>query len=356
MTDPFTETVSEKMTKILLIGDPHFKASNLEMMEKACREILEIIDERSPDLTVILGDTLDSHERIYLRAQVQAIEWIKSVAKLCPTVLLIGNHDLENNQAFQTPIHPFVGLKETPNLTVVDRATWDKERNFIYVPYVPNGRFREALETVGYTTEKDHPKVLFAHQEFTGCMMGTQISTKGDSWSTDLPPIYSGHIHEYQILNNITYVGTFHQQNYGETPDKALMLLTIEGDRFTTERVKIKSVPLRTTIHMDISELPNFTTKIPTDALVRVIIHLDATESSGLEHNPHYQAMKRMVDKVVTKIDNDKSSIAQSMVKQMKEEGRLDRPEKSIYTIEEIVEAMLRDDPFTLALFKEEIM
>lgn len=350
------------MTKILLIGDPHFKGSktdnNLEMMERACQEILELIDP-SIGLAVILGDTLHTHERIYLRAQAQAIEWIKSIAKRCPTIVLIGNHDRESQNDFMSPVHSLVGLEGTPNVTVINRAIWDKERNFIYVPYVPNGRFKEALATVGYTanpTSEEQPKVIFAHQEFGGCVMGTQISTKGDSWSSQLPKIFSGHIHEYQVMNNITYVGTFHQENYGEGPDKAVMLLTIQEDGFITERIKLKSVPLRTTVHMDISELTDFASKIPPNTLVRVILHLDATERSGLELNPYYQAMERMVDKVVTKIDNDKSSIAQTMVKQMKEEGRLDRLEKSIYTIEEIVTAMLQDDPLTLSLFKEEIM
>ena len=361
--------------RLLLIGDPHYKASNLEMMGRACQEILDIIDERKSELCIVLGDTLDTHERIFMRAQAQAIDWLRAIAKKCPLIVLIGNHDRETNQDFQSPVHPFVGLKGTPNITIVDTAIWDRENEFIAVPYVPNGRFREALETVGYTpdtTREEHTRFLFAHQEFKNYKMGVQISTKGDVWSPELPQIFSGHIHEYQVLPGVIYVGTFHQQNYGEDTDKAIMLVTIHdefepvvGDskvkrpKFTLERIRLKSVPLRATVHMTLAELPNFADKIPPDCMVKVIIHLDATESQGLPGNPYYQAMKNLVDKIVVKVDSNKASIAENMVKDMKDQGRLEvepGSDRKLYTIEEIVRGMLKDDEYVLNLFNTEIM
>jgi DNA repair exonuclease SbcCD nuclease subunit len=355
------------MMRILCIGDPHFQANNLALMKDATDEILKIIDDRKPELAVVLGDILHTHERINLEAQVQAIEWLREIAKRCPVVVLIGNHDRSNNQVYQTSVHPFTGLKGAPNITIVDTAIWDKENNFIFVPYVPTGRFREALLTVNYDadpTKEDHPRLIFAHQEFKGTLMGVQTSTHGDPWSADLPQIISGHIHDHQVLPSVYYVGTFYQQNYGETHDKSLLMLTILDEyelgkpKLVFERIYLKSVPRKVTIHLTLAELPNFAEKIPAGCDVKVVLHLDATETKSVETDPYYQALKSSTKKVTLKIDSDKASIAETMVHQMKVEGRLQTlpDNRKIYSIEEIVSGMLQDDPYTLDLFRNEIL
>jgi DNA repair exonuclease SbcCD nuclease subunit len=363
--------------KILLIGDPHFRKDNLDLMSRICQEILQLIDERNPDLVISLGDTLDTHERIYMPALTDATNFYLNISKKCPLILLIGNHDRENNSDFLSQCHPFVGLKEHPNITVVDTTIWDRERNFIYVPYVANGRFNEALSKVGYVPfqngivnlEGEHPLFLFAHQEFQGCLMGAKTSSDGDVWSTHLPQIFSGHIHEYQVLPRIVYVGTFMQQNYGESTDKALIMIYTDEEtetvpdskvirpKFRTERIRLNSAPSKITIHLTLAELPNFASKIPPNCMVKVVIHLDATETEGLKQNPHYRALKGIVDKVVEKIESNKASLAQATIMELKNTGRLvpSQPEQRVFKLEEVVRAMLADDPFTLSLFQNEI-
>src|SRR3990167_8585191 len=148
--------------RIFVLGDPHFKKDNLHIFEGICNEILSIIDERKPDLCVCLGDTLDTHDRIYLRAQTMAMRFFADIARRCPLIILIGNHDRENNSDFMSKVHPFVGLES-------------------------------------------HPDLIFCHQEFNGCNMGMVVSTKGDVWSDKYPLIIAGHIHEYQTLPKIIY-------------------------------------------------------------------------------------------------------------------------------------------------------
>lgn len=362
--------------KILCIGDPHFKANNLDIMKRITSEILTIIDEKKPDLVVNVGDTLDTHERLYLRALTDATYFLIEISKRCPLILLIGNHDRENNSDYLSPIHGFVGLKDLPNITVVDTTIWDKERNFLYVPYVAPGRFNEALSKVGYVPgEEPAPSLIFAHQEFRGCSLGIKFSTDGDYWSTEYPTVFSGHIHEYHIVqSNLIYVGTPLQQNYGESPDKALMFVTLEDDylnvksehpvnkvprpKFEIERIRLTSAPIRTVVHINIADLPNFTQHIPanlTNHLVKVVIHADATETKGLETNPYYLALKDMVDKVVTKVESNKASIAENMVNTMKQQGTLAQHQK-IFSLEEIVRAMLVDDQYTSSIFENEIL
>src|SRR3990167_4630328 len=173
--------------RIFVLGDPHFKKDNLHIFEGICNEILSIIDERKPDLCVCLGDTLDTHDRIYLRAQTMAMRFFADIARRCPLIILIGNHDRENNSDFMSKVHPFVGLESHPNIIVVYTSIRETREghNFIYVPYVPPGRFMEALNSINYSpsTSVDHPDLIFCHQEFNGCNMGMVVSTKGDVWS-----------------------------------------------------------------------------------------------------------------------------------------------------------------------------
>lgn len=346
--------------KILLIGDLHIRKDNLDILRNVCAEILQIIETRTPNLVIILGDTEDRFENMYMPANTDAIKFFKKIAKMCELVVLIGNHDRENNSVFLTDVSPYIGLKEHPNITIVDTTIWDKEKNYIYVPYVPNGRFNEALSKVDYFPFQDLdakiPFVIFCHQEFKGCIMGAKPSTNGDIWSQQLPPIFSGHIHEYQVLGNICYVGTPLQQNYGESPDKALMMITLDKDKMVSaERIRLTSAPFLVTIHMNYSDLPNFASKIPSNCKVKVEILVDAVDLPGLKQNPYYLALNNVVDKVTEKIVSDRASIAEKMVNEFKEKGSLDK-EKKIYNIDEIVRAMLADDPYTLNIYDTQIV
>jgi len=345
------------MESILILGDPHFKKDNLHLMRLICDEILQKIDELKIHVVISLGDTLDTHERIHMEALCFAAKFYKEIAKKVKLKVLVGNHDRLNNQQFLTDIHPFPGLEEYPNITIVWTTIWDKEEDIIYVPYVPPGRFYEALAMVGYIPgDKVKPKFIVAHQEIRGTIMGIKVSAHGDRWDTSLPLIISGHIHEHQTLPGVLYPGTFVQQNYGEIPNKAITLMTLDGEDWIYQRIPLKSAPIRTTLHIRIPDLEKISEKLPPGHLVKVIIHLDATESRDIEKNPYFKALKGTVDKVVKKVEGNKANIAENMVKEMKNKGALKPSEKGTYRVEEIVRAMLKDDPGTLQLFELEII
>lgn len=345
--------------RILLIGDPHFRKNNLHIMRHVTQEILEIIDKRQVDLVIDLGDTLDRY--CDFPAQIDAIKFFKQIAERCELVVLIGNHDRQNNSDFLSDVHPFTGLEKYPNITIVDTTVWDKQKNFIYVPYVTPGRFNEALSKVGYypfvngvVNLEQKVKFIFSHQDYMNRSNGKITFTDGDVWSQLLPQIFSGHIHKYQLLPKICYVGTFMQENYGEDTDKALMLIQLEdNDQYTAERIRLNSIPLRIEVHLNASELSNFASKIPAGYLVKVWLHMDATEVTAVRQSPHYKAMKNTVDMVTEKIVSNKANIAEKLITEFKEKGSL--PDKFIYDIDELVIAMLQDDPHALNIYQTEI-
>lgn len=363
--------------KIFVIGDPHFKNDNLYFMNWACQEILDLIKEQKPDLCVCLGDTLDTHERISLRPLHMATKLFFSISELCPLVVIIGNHDRENNNDFLTDIHPFIGLTRTENITIVDKVIWDKQKNFMYVPYVPAGRFLEALDTINYDPKnldsKENPSFIFCHQDFLGARFSPRSSsvrsTKGDAWSENWPLVISGHIHEHQVLPGVIYVGTFVQQNYGEGTDKCLLVINCPNDDYTQpefERISLKSVCSRETIQMDLDDLPNFSEKLPKNSirtkdlengekwvsgvLVRVQLHVDVTETKTLKSNPHYAALESQVDKIDIITKSQKANLARQIASDAHASTSVSPK------LEKIVQELLKDDPDSLELFRQEIL
>jgi predicted MPP superfamily phosphohydrolase len=328
--------------KILLLGDPHFKKSNLVTMKIVTQEVLELIDYHHPDLVISLGDTLDRHESIYMPALVDAINFYNQIAKRTKLVVLVGNHDRINNSDFMSNLQPFVGAS---NFKVIYEAIWDKEHNFIYVPYVPPGKFLEALKSVDYDPEvsDSHPKYIFAHQEFRNCKMGKKISTSGDIWDKSWPKIYSGHIHEYQRLNNVVYVGTFMQNDYGESDDKAIMILHDEKEI----RIPLKSVPRKITFNISPSELESTLNEIDKyeNTLIRVIVNVSQVESKSLDNNPLYISLGNKVDKILKKVTRDQPLL-----------GEFKSYDREIPELFLLVSKELEDDTLSYTIWTQEIL
>jgi hypothetical protein len=119
-------------------------------------------------------------------------------------------------------------LTHCPGITIVDKPMMD--RNFVFVPYVPPGMFRQALEFIDPTLDfLQTADAIFAHQEFRGCKMGPVISEVGDMWPMEgisqSPLVICGHIHDRQELPGILYVGTPIQNGFSDSyMDKGICL------------------------------------------------------------------------------------------------------------------------------------
>ena len=190
------------------------KPNNLCFISK----ITTLIEEKQPDFIVLLGDLLDTHERIHSVPLNRAYKFINNIRNISKTYILVGNHDMSDNQQFMTDNHWLNGLKEWNNVVVVDKIISEQIEgmNFIFSPYVYVGRFQEALNLLD-TNWKD-AKCIFAHQEFYGCKMGAFNSIDGDKWDLENPQVISGHIHLNQKpQDNIYYPGSSLSIAFGES-------------------------------------------------------------------------------------------------------------------------------------------
>ena len=264
--------------KILVIGDPHFKADNGIDTGLMALKIVEAALRETPDFIVVLGDVLHTHDLLRLDPVCRAINFLQRLRDTSPHLyVLIGNHDRPNNACYLTSEHPFTALKDWPHTTVVDQVitrshmvrSMGKVASFTFVPYVPVGRFEEALLSVGLSTDPAkntapiHLKQMsgvFAHQEFKGAKMGAIISEAGDPWPMGAPLCVSGHIHDYdELLYNLVYPGTPIQHGYADKPDKTISVLCFkistkpDSDGLPTSTLDPQHTRLTLTRHQRIS-------------------------------------------------------------------------------------------------------
>jgi UDP-2,3-diacylglucosamine pyrophosphatase LpxH len=106
--------------RFLFIGDIHIKHANLS-------EISIVVDsiksQTDVDYIVFAGDILDTHERVDVQLLNVAYDMINVSRNVTKTFVIVGNHDMINNQQFLTDAHWMNGMKEWNNVTVVDKPT-----------------------------------------------------------------------------------------------------------------------------------------------------------------------------------------------------------------------------------------
>lgn len=219
--------------KILAVGDPHFKANNKRSTDILHQDVLDKISKTRPDLVVILGDTLHDFEQVLTPVHSRAVRFIRDICDRVRVILLIGNHDLCNNQVCFSEDHGFLALKQWPRCTVVDHPIVETIKGFklLFTPFIPTGMYNEKLAE--YLTPDLH--CIFSHQEYRGANMHSSsdnkvimLSEEGDRWPMDSTFTVSGHIHKYhRPQENIVYAGTAYPTGFGEEGMKSVSLLRL---------------------------------------------------------------------------------------------------------------------------------
>jgi len=297
--------------RILAIGDQHFENKNEIETNLMCDRIYEVILNQKPEIIVCLGDACHTHNIIHMGPLKRAINFFHRVSKMCSHLyVLIGNHDRPNNTAFLTEDSPFVACKTWENTTIVDKVYIGEyhDMKFGFVPYVPVGRFMEALSTENITHEniKDY-SIIFAHQEFKGSKMGAIVSVNGDEWPIEYPLCISGHIHDNQeVQSNLLYPGTPIQLGYGCPPSKGVLLIDIvDKENISYEYFDLK-LPKKMIIHLTPEELANYI--LPENCFVKLVCKGD---SKAIREITKLDSVKKMLEnpRVKLSIQEDRSKI-----------------------------------------------
>lgn len=287
--------------RFLVIGDPHLKDRQTLINEAYAKRVVGAAQKYKPDVIVVLGDLLHNHNKVQIEPHNVVTEIVDEFSKICHTYILIGNHDLIDSNQFLTTHHIFGPLKKWPNVTIVDKPIYVKmgKKEFVMCPFVPPGRFREALDTL---VKEEHMwemvDCIFAHQEVKGCRYMTEPSQKGDVWDPDYPPIISGHIHDEQTVGtNVFYPGASMQHTFGESPNKCIWLVTFaddlpDGKYFTTKKISL-GMREKLLINVSVDEVEEFDLGLLEKGQIKLRVRGTSSELSVLKKSKTYAYLKK---------------------------------------------------------------
>lgn len=281
--------------KILCIGDQHIQPANIPAIDIFLEKLEEYLKNNKIDVIFSLGDLLHTHEKIHAQALNKAIQYLTLLSSYAKTFVLVGNHDCEHNGHFLNEKHwlncckseekvidhlvekikidRLTNIHLEKNLIVVDKVTIYEieDYKFVMCPYVPEGRFIEALDTK--KGEWEDATYIFAHQTFDGANMGCKIAEDTEKWNETFPQIISGHIHIKQwVQRNLYYTGSCMQHETADTGSKTLLCLDLDknGNLDKNEQVDSKfwkeyeidlHLPRKKIIHKDVNEIDDYVPK-----------------------------------------------------------------------------------------------
>lgn len=242
---------AQMKARILVIGDQHHCKRSASIIKPMDDGILDTIKKYKPDHTVFLGDTHDGFRHADIVYQSASTEFFAACTKLCPITILVGNHDIETKSQFMSPVHSLSGLRHYWPINLVDAKCVEFKVGgipFQAVPYCPNGRLKEGLDTIENKT--CDPIATFCHQEIDGCSIGKQTLSGGDRWPETHGLGVGGHIHHHHVMKNTSgqvyflYTGSPYQDKIDESIDKSISLLTfVESDTCPEEHTPVYNRP-----------------------------------------------------------------------------------------------------------------
>ena len=318
--------------KILAIGDLHIKFDNLKNIDLLTKNLIKIINLHKIENIVILGDILHHHEKLFTLELNKAIKLIKNLKELCFVYILVGNHDLINNQQFLTTNHWLNCLKEWENIKIIDRPfkVQINKINIVLVPYVYNGRLIEALNIIPNWKNVD---LIFAHQEIKGAKMGSIISIDGDEWLKEYPLLISGHLHGKQFIKpNIYYTGSSLQNAFGESQKKTISIINIQDkNNINFDEISL-NLPIKKIIYCDIKNLKNLKIDSKTNDSIKLTLKGSFIEFKSFKKTKKFENLiksgikinfkHKKIDEIKTKKfykPNDFDKILKNMVYETKD-------------------------------------
>ena len=271
------------MDKILFIGDPHFRVDNIIESQKFISEVQRILDTHDVDVVIVLGDVLHTHEKLHTFALNGSFHFFQMISQRKKVYCLVGNHDATSNTIFLTDNHWMNVLKPWSNLVIVDQPMVldNCTSTVVLCPYVPDGRFKEALDLLDLKENSwRNADLIVAHQLFDGAKMGPIVSSGVEEWRPEWPLVISGHIHDKQRpQDNLYYTGSSMQHAFGESIDKTVYLYSLQSK--LGEELKLH-IPRKEILYVNVNDLASIEQKVQQltqdDVSVKIVVRGDVSE------------------------------------------------------------------------------
>lgn len=230
--------------KIAQISDIHIR--NLKYHQdyrKVFENFYRKLDEIRPDLVVNTGDTAHTKTNISPEFVEMASDLFVQIAKRCPLVNVLGNHDLNlMNEDRQDAITPIVEALNNRRIVLL------KDSGPFRLPAVEWGLRYSGPDIVLWNygiadaehwpidanTSRDDINIGMFHGSIRNCLTDSNFRMTHVEYDTDIFQkmdfVMMGDIHKRQSFNDgrVWYAGSMIQQNFGEEPEKGFLLWAIE--------------------------------------------------------------------------------------------------------------------------------
>jgi DNA repair exonuclease SbcCD nuclease subunit len=193
--------------KILRVGDPHVKVSNLDESERLMQFVLAMARAHNVDTIELLGDLFHTHAILRLEVLLFWQKWLYKLSKEFYTIVLVGNHDQSGDHSSDSNVLTVLSDLNPDSLLVVELPALVK--GIGYLPYIhDNEKFiKEAniLAELGATC-------LVSHTTYQGSKydngMYAPDGVDPDAISGNFVNLISGHVHTEQEYGRVWYPGT----------------------------------------------------------------------------------------------------------------------------------------------------
>ena len=272
-----------------------------EVFEKLYEEV-----RKNPDnaISYIGGDIAHSKTEMSPELVDQLSRLFKSLADICPLVIIAGNHDANlNNKNRMDVLTPIVENLNHPNLHYLKRTgvyrcgdtnlvvwdVWDKESDYIKAKDIQD----DGTNVVLYHGTVDRSETDL------GFKLPSKVKMK---MFKDYDLALLGDIHKRQFLNKeetIAYCGSLIQQNHGEDIGKGYLLWDVPKRK--SQYIEIPNDYGYYTINIDNGKLPDLS-DLPKKPRVR--IRVSNTKPAQLKRVlTQLQKKAKIQESVVTRVD-----------------------------------------------------
>lgn len=191
--------------KILRVGDPHVRVSNIDESDELLAFIADLAIKNQVDRIEILGDLFHTHAILRLEVLEFWTNALEHLSDICEVVVLIGNHDQTGDYNSHSSALDIFSKLKLKNLKIMEYP--QAIGPIGYVSYIHDPvKFVETANRV-YDAGA---RVLVCHQTFNGSKFESGMYAP-DGIDPDLLKfelIISGHIHAQQRFGKVIYPGT----------------------------------------------------------------------------------------------------------------------------------------------------
>src|SRR3990167_4754085 len=229
------------MTKIVQISDTHIRTYQRHQEYKEIfKQIYDILKKECPDYIIHCGDLVYSKINISNEMVLLAADFLKNLADIAKTYIIVGNHDLGLKSLNRIDsITPVVNLLKHPNLHYLKYSQEIDIGNNIVLNHL-SILDKENWKLIPSNPEKIN--IFLYHGTINGAVtdLGWTV-TNGDIGLEDFKNadyVFAGDIHKTnQILDNngkARFVGSTIQQNFSEEDSKGFLTWEIESKEVFT--------------------------------------------------------------------------------------------------------------------------